>query len=87
MLDESGNPLAGANITVEGTDFGSATDEDGSFSIEEVDLGSIVVASSIGYESLELSADSSFIVFNLIQEVIEMTELEVLASGRLIKQL
>ena len=80
VLDESGNPLAGANVTVEGTDFGSATDEDGSFNIEEVDLGSIVVASSIGYESLELTADSSYIVFNLIQEVIEMTALEVLAS-------
>jgi iron complex outermembrane receptor protein len=80
VLDESGNPLAGSNITVEGTDIGSASDEDGSFTLEGVDLGSLVTASSIGYESLELSADSTFIVFNLTQSVIKMTELEVLAS-------
>lgn len=36
----TGNPIAGANVIVEGTDLGSATDEDGNFTIEDVSAGS-----------------------------------------------
>ena len=33
VSDESGNPLAGANVTVDGTSHGSASGEDGSYEI------------------------------------------------------
>ena len=32
----SGKPIAGANVIVEDTDLGSATDEEGNFTIEDV---------------------------------------------------
>ena len=80
VTNDSGDPLSGVNVIIEGTDLGAATDEDGSYSIEDVDMGSILKASSIGYESSEKTADSSMVNFVLTAKVIEMTELEVLAS-------
>ena len=33
VSDDSGNPLVGANVTVDGTSFGAATGVDGDYSI------------------------------------------------------
>jgi Outer membrane cobalamin receptor protein len=76
----SGKALAGANVVVEGTDLGAATDEDGNFTLENVEAGSALTASVIGYESQTLYADEETIEFQLTAEVLEMSGLEVLAS-------
>ena len=76
----SGNAIAGANVIVEGTDLGSATDEDGNFTIEDVSPGSELTASVIGYENQSIYADTESVVFELNREVLEMSQLEVLAS-------
>ena len=76
----TGNPIAGANVIVEGTDLGSATDEDGNFTIEDVSAGSELTASVIGYENQSIYADTDNVVFELNREVLEMSQLEVLAS-------
>ena len=76
----SGNAIAGANVIVEGTDLGSATDEDGNFTIEDVSPGSELTASVIGYENQSIYADTENVVFELNREVLEMSQLEVLAS-------
>ncbi len=80
IKDDSGRPLAGANIVVDDSDLGAASDEDGNFTIEEVPVGSNVTASMIGYEDVTLFADSETIEFILTQSVLEMSSLEVLAS-------
>ncbi len=47
---ETGNPLIGANVYLENTSFGAATDEDGTFFIENIPPGEYtVVVSYIGY--------------------------------------
>lgn len=76
----SGSPLAGANLVVDGTEIGSASDEDGVYTIEDVELGSGVTASVIGYEDLTLYADESQLDFSLVRSAIKMSALEVLAS-------
>ena len=76
----SGSPLAGANLVVDGTEIGSASDEDGVYTIEDVELGSGVTASVIGYEDLTLYADGSQLDFSLVRSAVEMSALEVLAS-------
>lgn len=76
----TGNAIAGANVVVEGTDLGSATDEEGNFSIEDVSPGSELTASVIGYENQSIFADTENVVFELSREVLEMSQLEVLAS-------
>ena len=77
---ETGKPVPGANIVVVSTDLGTASDEDGNFSIENVEIGSELSVSAIGYETLNQFADNQEISFALVPTVIEMSSLEVLAS-------
>ena len=76
----SGSPIAGANVVVEGGEIGSAADEDGAYTISDVEVGSSINVSAIGYEDLTLFADTETLNFELTPSVVEMTELEVLAS-------
>ena len=76
----SGRIIAGANVVVDGTEMGAASDEDGMYSIEGVEVGSSVTASVIGYEDVTLYADSETLDFSLTTTIIEMSSLEVLAS-------
>jgi len=51
---ESREPLIGANIMLDGTNLGAASDEDGFYSIKDIPIGSYtVIAMFIGYETLE----------------------------------
>ena len=60
VSDADGNPLAGANVSVEGTSMGAATINSGAYSISGVPAGSYTVtASYIGYESSNQSVDVS----------------------------
>ena len=77
---ETGKGLPGANVIVEGTDLGAATDEDGNFSIGEVELGSSLIGSMIGYESSLIFADSPEVSISLVASAVQMSGLEVLAS-------
>ena len=83
VADESGNPLIGANILVEGTDLGAASSEEGTYYIT-IDAGSYTLtASVIGYESSTKSIDVSDDVkldFSLAVSAVELSALEVLAS-------
>ena len=52
VTDQDGNSLTGANVAVEGTSLGAATDGNGAYSISGVPAGSYTVSASyIGYES------------------------------------
>jgi hypothetical protein len=50
----SGEPLAGANVYIDGTTIGAATDENGMYSIEIVDGTFVVVCDYIGYARQEV---------------------------------
>jgi hypothetical protein len=75
----TGKGLAGANIFVDGTDLGAASDEDGLFSIEGVVVGASVTASVIGYEDVTSFADESTLDFALSRKVLELGALDVIA--------
>jgi len=83
VADEAGSPLAGANVVVEGTDLGTASSEDGTYSIKIEEGSYTVTASVIGYQSSTASVDVSGDVtldFSLAVSAVEMSALEVLAS-------
>ena len=85
VIDESNNPIVGANVIVEGTDLGSAADADGYYSIELEEGSYTLTASAIGYESQssEVSikeGDKGITNFTLVISAVEMSALEVLAS-------
>ena len=49
VKDALGEPVIGANVVVKGTTNGAMTDLDGMFTINEVEKGSTIVVSFIGY--------------------------------------
>jgi len=85
VTDTESNPLAGADVVVQGTDLGSAADAVGAYSI---DLGAgtyTITASSIGYAShtvevVVVEGTASTVDFSLTVSALEMSALEVLAS-------
>jgi len=76
----TGKAIAGANVVVDDTDLGAAADEDGKYTIENVESGSAVTATAIGFESVTLYADQAELNFELPSSAVQMSELEVLAS-------
>ena len=81
VVDAStGRAIAGANVIIDGGELGSASDEEGQYVIEGVETGVNVIATAIGYADLTLYADQAELNFELTPSVIEMSELEVLAS-------
>ena len=83
VADEAGNPLAGANVVVQGTDLGAASLEDGTYSIKIGEGSHTLIASVIGYESSSQTVDVSGDIsldFSLAVSAVEMSALEVLAS-------
>jgi len=86
VTDESGNPLIGANVIVEGTVVGAATDIDGTFSINYVPEGEYtLLVSYFGYkDQLLTTSDTQNLNFVLQQDVFDMDKVVVtgIASER-----
>ena len=85
VVNSEGEPLAGANVVVEGTDKGGVTDESGKYTIDIGAAGTYTLtASFIGYSSLTAQVEVNDIVgtlnFDLEEDVLTMSALEVLAS-------
>jgi len=88
MDSKSGEPLLGANVILEGTALGAATDENGEYIIENVSIGTYtIIAMFIGYETLhkeiKIEADRSYIIdMKLSPSAIELQETKVTAEKR-----
>ena len=60
VTDQNGQPLAGANVIVDGTSTGAQTDFDGNYSFKSDAAGSMTVtASMMGFQSSSQNVDSS----------------------------
>jgi hypothetical protein len=75
----SGKALAGANIIIDDTGEGVASDNEGSFTIQAVPVGASITVSMIGYEDLTAYADSESVEFLLNQIVLQLGALDVIA--------
>ena len=58
VTDQSGEPLVGVNVLVKGTTNGTMTDLDGNYSLSNLKQGAVLVFSSIGYATQEVTAGS-----------------------------
>ncbi len=58
VVDQSGAPIVGANVVVEGTGVGTSTDVDGEFAIETNGPVSGLKITSVGFETVRLSSES-----------------------------
>ena len=60
IIEVSGEPLVGANVTLKGTTTGTTTDLNGNFTISNVDDGSYtLIVSFVGYEEMNRSVTVS----------------------------
>lgn len=78
VRDESGEPLIGANILIEGTAIGTVTDLDGSFKLYAPEGSSRAIISYTGYHSAYTPLSSNFLNVKLQEgELLD----EVVVSG------
>ncbi|AEW01222.1 TonB-dependent receptor plug [Niastella koreensis GR20-10] len=82
VTDEQGNPLAGANVKVKGTDKGVTTDEQGRFTLSNVDGNGMLEISFVGRETLLLAVKGKTIFsIALGQKIAQLDETVVIAYG------
>lgn len=87
VVDENDQPLPGASVKVKGTDKGVSTDANGRFSLQVPGIGSKLVISFIGYESLELPVTNAGpLRIVLKSSTAKVDEVVVVAHGKLKKK-
>ena len=79
IVDNTGEPLIGVNVMVKGTSTGTITDFDGNFTIDIAPPATIVV-SYMGYDTQELTVNSTSPVNITLKESTELLE-EVVVIG------
>jgi hypothetical protein len=87
VIEKSGEPLAGATISLTGTNYGTIADIDGNFEIIVDDYYNTLTFSYIGYKTKEMQATmGSEITVTLAEERLMLDELVVIAYGVQLRQ-
>ncbi|OMP80124.1 hypothetical protein BW716_06420 [[Flexibacter] sp. ATCC 35208] len=87
VADMEGNLLIGANVILKGTSIGGSTNADGRFHLPTVPKGSILIVSSVGFETKQVKVNSSNIIVKLNPAVSSLDETVVIAYGKTSKRL
>lgn len=81
VVDKStGEPIIGANVVVKGTTNGVITDFDGNYTLD-APVGSILVISYIGYQSIEVKAVAGVQQIRLDEDTQALEEVVVVGYG------
>ncbi|MEJ2881619.1 SusC/RagA family TonB-linked outer membrane protein [Pedobacter sp. GR22-6] len=82
VLDKSGNPLAGATVKVRGSKKMVVTNENGRFSLLDVNIGDVLLISYLGYEDQEVlvSGTESITISMTISES-KLDEVAIVSTG------
>jgi TonB-linked SusC/RagA family outer membrane protein len=83
VLDESGKPLVGVTVSLEGSTMGTMTDVDGKFRLENIPARSFIVYSFLGYETqrIQYVASRERERIGLKESITEMDEVVVTGRG------
>ena len=83
VMDEKGNPVAGATIQVKGGGRSVVSGADGSFTLRQVDNDAILVVSYIGYQTQEMRpGKSGSLLVTLAPKDGKMNDVVVVAYGQ-----
>ncbi|MEO8171732.1 MAG: SusC/RagA family TonB-linked outer membrane protein [Sediminibacterium sp.] len=85
VTDADGKPLAGASVTVKGTQRSTQTNAQGEFSLSGVDEKAVLVVGFVGYGSKEIKAGANVVV-SLVAEVKDLDETVVVAYNTTTKR-
>ncbi len=80
VIDETGEPLIGVNVSLEGSEKGVITDVNGNYMLTDVPQDAVLLFSYIGYETLKLKADSKRLREVILHEDSELLD-EVVVVG------
>jgi TonB-linked SusC/RagA family outer membrane protein len=87
VKDEQGAPLPGVNVRVKGGTVGAITDSGGNYTIDAFDNNSVLVFTSIGFETQEIViAGRSNINVKLTTEVKNLSDVVVVGYGTVKKK-
>ncbi len=89
VVDENGDAVVNASITVKGTPKGTATDSKGEFIVRNVDEDAVLEISSVGYKaaSVRIRGKGPIISITLIKIVSSLDEVQVIAYGTTTRRL
>ncbi len=85
VTDTSGSPLPAVNVVVKGTTTGVSTDFDGNYTIS-VANGSVLVFSSVGFETQEINVSGANLDVTLIESTSELDEVVLIGYGTSLKK-
>ena len=82
ISDQSGTPMIGANVLVDGSDVGTITDIDGAFSLQVPDNSSTLLVSYTGYLDQKIDiTESSYVTIDLREDRLLLDEVVVVGYG------
>lgn len=86
VTDESGEPLIGATVMIQGTNKGTATDFDGNYSIPNAPAMGTIVVSYIGYTTQQIPINGQFTINVVLKDDTQsLDELVVVGYGTMKK--
>lgn len=81
VFDTNNEPLSGVSVQEKGTTNGTATNEEGAFSITVQDENAVLVFSYLGYISREINAQQSHMTVLLERDMANLDEVVVVGYG------
>ncbi|MDD7124758.1 MAG: carboxypeptidase-like regulatory domain-containing protein, partial [Bacteroidales bacterium] len=82
VVDETGEPMIGVSVVIDGTTSGAVTDLEGRFSIPNVTKGATLVVSYIGYQKQRVKVtDSRELNLRLVPDNQSLDEVVVVGYG------
>lgn len=82
ILNEEGDPVAGATVYIKGSNIGTSTDENGGFLLRATGNRAVLIISSVGYETQEVSVSGSDpVLINLKRKDDTIDDIVVIGYG------
>ncbi|MCF6401240.1 SusC/RagA family TonB-linked outer membrane protein [Chitinophaga filiformis] len=81
ILDAKGEPVPGATVAIKGSKRGAKADADGNFILSGVKLDDVLLISSIGFETIEVTVKSRNIVVRMRQVIGNLDERIIIGYG------
>ena len=86
VTDQSGEPLPGVNVTIQGTNQGTATDFDGKYLLENVVKNIVLEFSFMGFDTQVITVTSNKINVTMVENSESLDEVLIIGYGTTAKK-